>query len=100
MIVKLEKSPKTTKRYRVEMNNGNIYDFGLKYSLTYLDGADEETRINYRKRHYANEKERYLIDNLIPSPSLFSYYLIWGDTRNISENARRLNRKFYSKYGE
>jgi hypothetical protein len=31
------------------------------------------------RRHLGNKKEKYLIDHLIPSPSLFSYYLLWGD---------------------
>ena len=91
-IVKIIESPRKNKRYRVYLENDDYYDFGLYGGDTYIDHHDENKRENYRKRHYAQEK--HLIDKLIPSPSLFSYYILWGDSRNISKNIKKLNSLF------
>ena len=85
-------SPRKNKRYRVYMNDGAYYDFGLEGGKTYIDHEDNRKRENYRKRHYAQEKN--LIDNLTPSPSLFSYYILWGNSSDITENIRELNKMF------
>ena len=74
------------------MNDGKYYDFGLEGGSTYLDHKDKTKRDNYRRRHYAQEKK--LIDNLIPSPALFSYYILWGNSSDITENIRALNKMF------
>ena len=74
------------------MNDGKYYDFGLDGGSTYLDNKDKTKRDNYRRRHYAQEKK--LIDNLIPSPALFSYYILWGNSSDITENIRALNKMF------
>jgi hypothetical protein len=58
MIVNIKSSPLKYKRYRVFMNNGKHYDFGLKGGQTYLDHKDKTKRLNYWKRHYANETEK------------------------------------------
>lgn len=99
MIVRLQKSPVKTKRFRVVMDNGKKYDFGYLGAYTYLDGADDKIRSAYRARHYANKTEKELIDNLVPSASLFSYYLIWGESRDINENIKTLNAKWKTKHG-
>jgi len=90
-IIKLEESPIKTKRFRVYLDNGEHYDFGLKGATTYLDGADKKTRMNYLERHLANPLEKELITNMKPSPALFSAYLIWGKSRDIRENIKYLN---------
>jgi len=92
-IVKLEPSPLKTKRFRVHLDTGEYFDFGLKGAKTYLDGVDDKTRENYLKRHLTNPLEKNLITNLKPSPALFSAYLIWGKSRNIYENIKYLNTK-------
>jgi hypothetical protein len=92
MIVKIIDSPLKNKRFRVFLDNNKYYDFGLKNGSTFIDHFDEKKRLNYRKRHYANKKEKYLIDNLIVSPALFSYYLLWGEHNNLFENIDELNK--------
>jgi hypothetical protein len=92
MIIKIIDSPLKNKRFRVFLDNNKYYDFGLKNGSTFIDHFDEKKRLNYRKRHYANIKEKYLIDNLIPSASLFSYYLLWGERINLFENIDALNK--------
>ena len=65
MIIKISESPLLNKRYRVFMDNGKHYDFGLKGGTTYLEHHSLLKRENYRKRHLANGVEKTLIDNLV-----------------------------------
>jgi len=96
-ITKIEESPIKNKRYRVTMSDGKHYDFGLKNGSTYLEHKDPIKRTNYLKRHMGNETEKYLIKNLIPSPSLFSAYLLWGNSTNLKNNLNELNLLLSSK---
>ena len=76
-ITELIESPLENKKYRAFTNDGKHYDFGLKGSKTYLDHQNSYLKDNYHKRHLANEKERYLIENRIMSPALLSFYILW-----------------------
>ena len=98
MIIKIEPSPKLFKRYRATMDNGKTYDFGLHNGKTYIDHHNPVLRENYLKRHYANPTEKRLIDNLVPSPSLFSALLLWGKYKTIKENAEHLNALWEQKH--
>lgn len=97
MIVSIEKSPLKNKRFRVHLNNGDKYDFGLKDGQTYIDHKNKKLRENYLKRHYVNEKK--LIDNLIPSPALFSAYLLWTGP-NLEDNIKQLNKLWAIKHNK
>ena len=90
MIQEVITSPLKTKKYRAIMSDGSKIDFGLKVSSTYLDHHDDRKRHNYRLRHLANDREHYLIKNVIPSPSLLSFYLLWN-TGNLEHNIKYLN---------
>ena len=92
------KSPKKHKRFRVIMNNNKHYDFGLDTGLTYLDHKNNIKKENYWARHYANPTEKKLIDNLVPSPSLFSAYLLWGKYTDINKNIEYLNNLWMQKH--
>jgi len=92
-IVKIENSPRKNKRFRVYLENNDHYDFGLDNGKTYVDHKDKIKRENYRKRHMANDTEKHLIQNFIPSPSLFSYYILWGDSTSVEENIEKLNKR-------
>ena len=70
MIQEVIISPLKTKKYRAIMSDGSKIDFGLKDSQTYLDHHDETKRNNYRVKHLANNRENYLIKNVIPTPAL------------------------------
>ena len=91
IIEKIIKSPLKKKRFRVILSNTAHFDFGLEGATTYIDGATEQTRQNYWKRHLGNKTEEMLINKFIPSPALFSAYLLWGDSRSIKENLYTLN---------
>jgi hypothetical protein len=96
MIISIDDSPRKGKRFRViyEYEDGTkkAFDFGQNPpGNTYIDGATEKTQMNYRRRHLANKSERMKIENFIPSPALFSFYILWGETRSISKNIKILN---------
>jgi len=93
-IIKLINSPRKNKRFRVFLDNGEHYDFGLDTGSTYIDHREKEKRENYRARHMGNLSEKYLIENLIPSPALFSYWLLWGDSVLLEQNLKNLNKMF------
>ena len=91
-IIKLVDSPLKTKRFRVYLDDESHYDFGLKTGQTYIDHHDKVKRENYKRRHYNSKREQPYIKNLVPSPALFSYYLLWSDSSNIYENIKILNK--------
>ena len=96
-IVAIRLSKKAHKRYEVEMNNGKTFDFGLKDGFTYIDHHDKLKRKNYWLRHASNPIEKKLIMNLVPSPALFSAYLLWGDSTDIIQNINFLNNLWHTK---
>jgi hypothetical protein len=98
MIVQITNSPIAHKRYRVKMDNGKTYDFGLDTGKTYIDHHNKTIRKNYWLRHLGNPTERKLIQNLVPSPSLFSAMLLWGSKPSLKENARLLNNMWAMKH--
>jgi len=96
MIISIDDSPRQGKRFRVifryKDGKEKLFDFGQKpIGNTFIDGATEQTRENYRKRHLASIRERQLIEDFIPSPATFSFYILWGETRSISKNIKILN---------
>jgi len=90
-IVSLEKSTRENKKYKAVMDNGKEYHFGLKGSVTYIDGASKEKRDAFLARHMNNPLEKKLIENLVVSPALFSVYLLWN-TPSLEKNLKILNR--------
>lgn len=99
-ILDLEASPKPYKRFRIKIQEGDKekkFDFGLDTGATYLDHKDEKKRDAYWKRHCGNPKEQALINNLIPSPSLFSARLLWGSSTSLFDNLVELQKDFNKK---
>jgi hypothetical protein len=97
-IIKMDRSNKLGKRFKVILDNGEEYNFGQEFSdgthpITYIDGASKDKRDNYIKRHLGNKTENQLINNLVPSPSLFSMYLLWN-TNSLENNIKILNGMF------
>lgn len=98
MIIDIQKSNRKYKRFVVRMDDGRLFHFGLKMGQTYIDHGDESLRKRYWNRHYNNEKEKYLIDNLIPSPALFSSMVLWGRYPDIERNIENLNGLWRQKH--
>ena len=97
-IIQVEPSPVKNKRFRVILDNGKQYDFGLDTGSTYIDHNDQKKRDAYIARHLGNETEKNLIRNLVPSPALFSMFLLWGKYNSLEKNIEFLNDVFES-YG-
>ena len=91
-IIKLEDSQLKSKRFKVYLDNNEHYDFGLRTGETYIDHHNKVKRDNYRRRHYNSSREQPYIINLIPSPALFSYYLLWGESTSLQQNVKSLNK--------
>ncbi len=94
-IMKIDRSNRLGKRFKVILDNGNEYNFGQefhdeKHPITFIDGASKEKRDAYIKRHLGNKTENHLINNLVPSPSLFNMYLLWN-TKSLQNNIKILN---------
>ena len=98
MIIRIDNSPRKVKRFRITMDDGRVFDFGYKRGETYIDHGDKTKRRNYWRRHLANDTEERLIDNLVPSPALFSAYLLWGNSTSLEKNVNHLNRLWKNKY--
>lgn len=90
MITSVTQSTQKGKRYKAVWN-GKIIHFGSRGGYTFIDGADEKTRQNYWKRHMGNHTERARIVQLTPSASVLSGYLLWGKSRDLETNLKRLN---------
>lgn len=100
-ILELLPARSDTKRFEIVLNiDGEIksYQFGAKDGSTYIDHGDEKKRDNYRRRHLANRVEAHRIHYLIPSPALFSYRLLWGDSTDLFDNLVDLQREFNLRY--
>jgi hypothetical protein len=100
-IIKIDRSNRLGKRFKVILDNGGEYHFGQEFSdgthpITYIDGASKDKRDAFIKRHLGNKTESQLINNLIPSPSLFSMYLLWN-TNSLQNNIKILNDLFKKK---
>ena len=96
-ILEITPSPKPHKRFRIKIQEGEKikqYDFGLDTGQTYIDHKDKAKRSAYWKRHYANKTEKRLIDNFIPSPALFSAFLLWGNSTSLKRNIKDLQEEF------
>jgi len=95
-ILEMVNSPKSNKRFRIVISiDGKIknFDFGSPTGFTFIDGASETVRDNFRKRHLANPTEKKRIEGYIPSASLFAYRVLWGDSQDIFENLVTLNKR-------
>jgi hypothetical protein len=86
--------PSSNKKYK-ESNSLTLYKkihFGSSVSTTYVEGADEETRKAYIARHSVNEDFSKL------GPASASRYILWGESKIISENLKDFMKKFNIQY--
>jgi hypothetical protein len=97
MIINIVDSPRKNKRYRVYLDTGKYYDFGLKWGNTFIDHHNEKLKKAYWARHFSNTTEQKLITNLVPSPALFSAVLLWTGP-DINENIDALNNMWKTKH--
>lgn len=99
-ILELVCSKKPFKRFHIKVREGDKikkFDFGLKDGETFIDHGDTAKRDAYWKRHCGNAKEKQLINNLIPSASLFSARILWGNSKDVFDNLIDLQDEFNKK---
>jgi hypothetical protein len=87
IIMIVTKSTKKDKRFKTTIN-GRTFHFGSKGANTYIDGATEETKQNYLKRHRVNEDWTKINNGSL------SRFILWGDSRDINKNIKNYEKKF------
>ena len=68
------------------LSDGKNYHFGQKGSQTYAEGASNEKRLNYIKRH------KVLEDFTKVGPASLSRYVLW-EKPSIKQGIKEFNRK-------
>lgn len=90
-LVNVEQTPPNDKKKFVATfdNDGKIkrVKFGQKGSYTYIDGASISVRNNYRARHARD------LNFPVDSPGMLSYWITWGDSKDINKNISDYKRK-------
>jgi len=92
-LISVKPSDKPDKKYVAEfmMPNGRTKNthFGAKGYLDFTHGATDEQHKAYKIRHKKD------LDTADPTKAGFlSYYLLWGDSRNLQTNIASFKRKF------
>ena len=88
-FVSLQKSPIKNKKLVLKLTEpSKTIHFGWKGSTTYVNGATDEQRTNYLKRHKVNEDWTKI------NPGSASAIILWGDSKNINTNLNSFLKKF------
>lgn len=93
-LVKVERTPEDSRQKLIATfkdDEGKIktVSFGIKESLSYIDGASDKVREAYLARH-----QRDIINNDPTTKGNLSYYITWGDSRSLSKNVSAYKRRF------
>jgi hypothetical protein len=83
-------SPIYDKRFRAIFNNNTHLDFGMRWSECYIDHHCPKRRLGYWKMIY-NSNEKELLYWLMPSDTLLTTYLLYGETTDLIKNIEILN---------
>ena len=74
----IQLSPRDNKKLMLITPRGKKIHFGAKNSTTFLEGASEEKRKNYRARHSKiklnDGRKAYRVKN---TPSYLSWHILW-----------------------
>jgi len=93
----IKSSPRDDKRYRVVMSKDgsqHSHDFGKPGATTYKDGASEDKRKNYLKRH--SQMGEDWTQSGIHSAGFWSRWLLW-EKRTLRGAAKHIQDKFNLK---
>jgi len=96
MKLTISKSTAKNKRFKALFEDKNFkktINFGLKNPKigTFIDHGDKEIRKNYRARHIVREKKFF---NSPLHASTLSYFILWGESKNLEESIRLFKKKF------
>ena len=87
--MKVIPSPLTTKKWRAVFDDGSHTDFGASGYDDYTLTGDKEQRERYRTRHQKDLK----VGNP-KSAAYLSYYILWGESKDMKKNIREYKQKF------
>jgi hypothetical protein len=88
-LIKVVKSPMTSKKFRAEFDDGTHTDFGSAGMDDYTLAGNKEQRDRYRTRH------RKDLDTNDPTRAGYlSYYILWGDSTSMRTNIADYRRRF------
>jgi len=90
MKVIISKSNQKDKRFKATIQNKSI-NFGLDSAYTYFDGAPDDKRLNYIKRH-SNMNEDWSI-NGIHTAGFWSRWFNW----QLKNPSKQEQKKFFKK---
>ena len=92
-LLRIIDSPKSGKEFRAvfETDSGRLKhtDFGDPTLEQYTEHGDLERRERYRARH-----EKDLQTNDPTRAGYLSYYILWGDSKNMNRNISSYKKKF------
>ena len=89
-LIKFSRSERKGKKYMMVFEDRTIH-FGSDVSQTYTEGASEEKKKNYIKRHRVMEDW-----NSINAGSA-SRFILWGKSRNVETNLKDYLKRFKIK---
>ena len=85
----LKKSNIKNKKLEIKFTEPNkTIHFGFKGSTTFINGATEEQKKNYLKRHKVNEDWKSI------NAGSLSAIILWGDSRSIETNLNNYLKRF------
>lgn len=93
-LVKIEKSPNKTKKYRATFSDGTHTDFGAKGYQNYGGVGAERHLDEERKRRYIQRHQKRENWNNPKSPGALSRWVLWNKQSlkaSISDYKRRFN---------
>jgi hypothetical protein len=96
-MLKVITSPCAMFRYTALFQNNNYY-FGHPNISTFIDGVSPHIRYKYIQLCLEDNEKNKQIQQLIPSTTMFEYYVLWGHSRNIEVNTDHLNALLCKKY--
>ena len=88
---KPEKKYKALIKYNDKQDKPKVVYFGSSNYLDYTIGATEQQRKSYRARHNKEKSQKY------DTAGALSYYILWGDSRNIKENIKSYKKRYNLK---
>ena len=90
ILIHFGRSPRKGKKYMMVFKNpSKTIHFGSDVSTTFVEGATEQTRENYIKRHRVNEDWSKI------NAGSASRFILWGEHPSIKKNLKR----FIKRYG-
>jgi hypothetical protein len=90
-LISIKKSSAKNKKYTATFKNAGKekkIHFGALGYLDYTIGATKQQRENYRSRHAKDQI------NKGQTAGALSYYILWGDSKDIQTNIKHYKNKF------